>query len=63
MSSYTQLAIELAKTSELLQNTYALLRQRDAELQALQHNSVPDVETTTDLLKLLYASHEDEYVP
>jgi len=37
MSTYA-IAMELAKTSELLQSTYSLLRQRDREIELLQKN-------------------------
>jgi len=65
MSNYV-IAMELAKTSELLQCAYALLRQRDREIQILQQNAKvhPVTESPViDLLKLLSASQAEEYQP
>lgn len=69
MSTYA-LAVELARTSELLQAAYAVLRQRDRDIQILQNNvakmptqSEVNVDNTVNLLKMLYPSHEEEYLP
>ena len=71
MSTYA-LAMELAKTSELLQCTYSLLRQRDRELDLLQNSfqrnqmqTEVTVDNTLSLLKMLYPSQEQdaEYQP
>ena len=66
MSTYA-LAMELAKTSELLQSTYSLLRQRDREIELLQKNANQHevtVDNTLNLLKMLYPSQEEaEYQP
>jgi hypothetical protein len=66
MSTYA-LAMELAKTSELLQSTYSLLRQRDREIELLQKNKQQHevtVDNTLNLLKMLYPSQEEaEYQP
>jgi hypothetical protein len=70
MSTYA-LAMELAKTSELLQSTYSLLRQRDRELDLLQNSfqrnqmqTEVTVDNTLSLLKMLYPSQEEaEYQP
>jgi len=65
MSSISQLAHELAKTSEMLQVTYGLLRQRDNEIMVLQQQC--NVNPITDLLKLLEKPNDvlpnEEYVP
>ena len=66
MSTYA-LAMELAKTSELLQSTYSLLRQRDREIELLQKGAKQHevtVDNTLNLLKMLYPSQEEaEYQP
>jgi hypothetical protein len=66
MSTYA-LAMELAKTSELLQSTYSLLRQRDRKIELLQKNNKQHevtVDNTLNLLKMLYPSQEEaEYQP
>ncbi len=61
------IAMELAKTSELLQSTYSLLRQRDREIELLQKSAKQQevtVDNTLNLLKMLYPSQEEaEYQP